>query len=126
MVQARSVSNEFCEATRVYEAYLMMAEEARYRPAAPSDGFGNIQLSKKQLGDRQRLAKEAMVYARRFIDEEDGRAFNIGVSNYRTNRAFVYVIEAARCLCGAADDVAATLLEMARDEIAANRKGTAS
>jgi hypothetical protein len=94
-----------------------MAERARYRPAAPGDGFGNITLSTKQLDDPQRLAKEAAVYAKRFIAEEDGRTFRIGVSNFRTNRAFVYVIEAARCLCGGADDVAATLLKMASDEI---------
>jgi hypothetical protein len=114
---ARSVSSEFGEATRVYEAYLAMADRARYRPAAPSDGWGNIQLTKKQIYDRRRLTKEAVAYANRFIVEEDGGAFNIGVSNFRTNRALVYVIEAARCLCGGADDVAATLLKMASDEI---------
>jgi hypothetical protein len=106
------------EGERICEAYLTMAKEVPYRPQAPSDGFGNIQLSNKELDDPERLVKEAVAYAKRFIGEENELAFCIGVSNYQTNRALVYVIEAARCLCGGADDVAVTLLKMARDEIA--------
>jgi hypothetical protein len=39
---------------RFAQAYLMMAR-AKYRPAAPSDGFGNIQLTKDECNDRERL-----------------------------------------------------------------------
>ncbi len=33
---------------RFAEAYLAMAGQARYRPQAPGDGFGNILLTRKQ------------------------------------------------------------------------------
>jgi len=36
---------------RFAEAYLAMAGQARYRPQAPGDGFGNILLTRKQCGD---------------------------------------------------------------------------
>jgi hypothetical protein len=79
---------------RFYEAYLLMAEQACYRPAAPSDGFGNIQ------------------------KEENTDKFWIGCSDYKTNRAFVWSIEAARLLArGDADDKAILLLEMALEEV---------
>jgi hypothetical protein len=39
------------------------------------------------------------------------------VSNYDTNRALVYVIEAARSLCGAKDDLARDLIKMALAEL---------
>ena len=44
---------------RVREAYTRMAEQARYRPAAPSDGFGNGILSEQELPDRDILEEEA-------------------------------------------------------------------
>lgn len=106
------------ELQRVREAYLRMAREAKYRPQAPSDGFGNIQLTEKELQDPERLDKEASEYARRFIKEENSTGFHIGVSDYRTNRALVFTIEAARLLCGPHDShsFALKLLEMAVEE----------
>lgn len=99
-----------------------MAKQAAYRPAAPRDSIGIIQLSDEEMASPVRLAKEAHEYAESFLTENP--VFWIGfpviteldpISEYDTNRAFVYAIEAARML---ADGVggrktAAKLLEMA-------------
>jgi hypothetical protein len=90
-----------------------MAKKTGYRPQAPSDGFGNITVDSPVSDD------EATAYAHQFIEEENTRCFHIGVSNFRTNRAFVYAIEAARLLCGGSrsEPFALRLLEMAIDEV---------
>lgn len=106
------------EAFRIAEAYLRMAQIAKYRPRAPSDGFGGICLSDAELQDREILLKESVLYANDFIAEENTCKFWIGVSSYATNRAFVFAIEAARLLCsGSDDDRASKLLKMALAEI---------
>jgi hypothetical protein len=106
------------EHERIQEAYLLMAGEAKYRPAAPGDGCGGIDLSPRELKDPRLLAEEAIRYASAFIKEEDSLQFHIGVSNYSTNRALVLTIEAARLLCGALDDERALkLLRMAASEV---------
>jgi hypothetical protein len=108
------------EIARIREAYVRMATEGRYRPAAPGDAMGSIDLTEEEIADPGLLDQEASQYAASFIEEEDSARFSIGVSNYRTNRAFVYVIEAAKGLCGAQDKVALRLLKMAIKEIEAN------
>jgi hypothetical protein len=107
---------------RFAEAYLTMAAEARYRPAAPGDGMGSVNLSDEELEEHDRLLKEAVGYATRFHEEEDSLKFNIGLSNYSTNRAFVFTIEAARSLAGANDDLAIELLNMAIKDIEQARR----
>lgn len=102
---------------RFQDAYLMMAKTARYRPAAPSDGMGTALLTKEEADDPERLKEEARQYAIQFIKEEDEMEFDIGCTNYRTNRATVFIIEAARALCGVKDELAIDLLEMALKEI---------
>src|SRR5882672_920907 len=87
---------------RYAQAYLTMAG-IKYRPAAPGDGMGGISLSSDEYKDQDRLHREAVDYAMRFSQEEDGHTFNIGCSNFTTNRAFVLTIEAARLLCGGGD-----------------------
>jgi hypothetical protein len=101
---------------RFAQAYLMMAR-ARYRPAAPSDGFGNIQLTKDECNDQDLLYLEAVRYAAAFKRDEDGMSFDIGCSNFETNRAFMLSIEAARLLAGGGDEKAVRLLELAINEI---------
>jgi hypothetical protein len=102
---------------RFAQAYLMMAK-VNYRPAAPGDGFGSVNLSEEELIDRDLLLREAVNYATRFHVEEDTLKFNIGLSNYRTNRAFVFAIEAARLLTGGGgEDFAIQLLKMAIKDI---------
>ena len=102
------------------EAYLEMAKQG-YRPAAPSDGFGHPSLSLEELRDRERLQREAVQYAVKFLREEDAGVFEIGCSDSRTSRALVYTIEAARCMCGGFPMMATTLLRMALDEVAEQR-----
>jgi hypothetical protein len=102
---------------RFAEAYLAMARQARYRPQAPSEGFGNILLTPKQCGDIERLRREAVAYALGFSAEEDERTFWIGCSDFETNRAFVWTIEAARLLAGGKPVRATRLLNMAVKEI---------
>lgn len=109
---------------RFAEAYFKMASEARYRPAAPSDGIGNIQLSLEECQDQGRLRQEARDYALRFNAEEDKNEFWIGCSDYRTNRAFVWTIEAARCLAGGdfGNATALKLLRMAAADVMRSMK----
>jgi hypothetical protein len=108
---------------RFTEAYLMMALRAAYRPQAPSDGFGHIQLSRTEVADCNRLAREALDYAlafdKAFDKEEDGCTFRIGCSNFCTNRAFALTIEAARVLAGGMDGEqhALALLKLAVEEV---------
>jgi hypothetical protein len=106
------------EFPRICEAYLMMAEIG-YRPQAPSNGFGGIRLSESELRDVLRLRREAMEYASKFIAEEDGQTFMIGLSDFASNRAMVFLIEAARlCCCGmGAEKWAYALLMLAQDEL---------
>jgi hypothetical protein len=102
---------------RFAQAYLIMAR-AKYRPAAPSDGLGNIQLSRSEQNDQDALYLEAVKYAAAFNREEDGHdGFHIGCSNWETNRAFILAIEAARLLAGGGDDHALRLLRLAIKEI---------
>lgn len=79
--------------------------------------MGHVCLTPDECLDPERLAREACDYAKRFDAEEDDRAFNIGCSNFTTNRALIWVIEAGRELCGGQDDVALELLKMAADEV---------
>jgi hypothetical protein len=81
-----------------------MADEARYRPAAPSDGLGNITVPSEELD----LEAEADKYARRWNQEEDSRDFHVGVCNFPTRPATIFAIEAARSMCGGVDDLDST------------------
>lgn len=113
--EVMSTRNE-TEYERIFQASLKMADEARYRPEAPGDGFGSVDLTKDQVDDPERLEMEAARYAKRFIAEESSRSFSIGVSDWSTNRALVYAVEAARALCSPDHDLALDLLKMAVKE----------
>jgi hypothetical protein len=53
-------------------------------------------------------------FAKRLYEEDENTLFKIyGCSNFDTNRALAYVLEAASCLCGGQDDIALKLLDMA-------------
>jgi hypothetical protein len=97
---------------RIREAYIEMATQAGYRPQAAGGSSAESD-----------LRNEAASYAKRFIDEEQTTNFHVGVSDYTTNRAFVYTIEAARLLCCGAlgVDHALKLLEMAVMEVRMQR-----
>lgn len=49
--------------SQIFHAYERMVSEAKYRPAAPGDGFGGIFLDPDQLADETTLQKEAHEYA---------------------------------------------------------------
>lgn len=107
------------ELERIVEAYEQMASKARYRPAAPGDGLGSVELSAEELEDSDVLREEAVLYAKRFIEEENKLHFKIGISNWSTNRALVYTIEAARLMCGGMgqNSRALKLIKMAAEEL---------
>jgi len=104
-------------ASRYREAYLTMAREARYRPQAPGDGMGHVSLTRKQIDDPELLQREATAYALKFNEEENSRSFWIGCSDFITNRAFIWTIEAARSLAGGKPDLALDLLNMAVKDV---------
>jgi hypothetical protein len=80
--------------TQIAAAYRRMALEARYRPAAPSDGFGHITVPLRDLD----LDAEAEAYAEHWWTEEDGLSFWIGCANFPTRPAMIFAVEAARLL----------------------------
>lgn len=76
--------------SRLHEAYKAMVELG-YRPAAPSDGVGNITVPVEEL----QPDIEAREYARRFMrDEDNGGMFFLGCTDYRFVRAVVWTLEA--------------------------------
>jgi hypothetical protein len=81
-------------------AYLIMAKAANYRPQAPTDGCGHVQLSAAQLRDRDLLCSEATEYALQFLVEEDEGCFFIGCTDFTpaADRALCWIVEAARQL----------------------------
>jgi hypothetical protein len=100
---------------RFKEAYRQMAEATKYRPEYQAIGSGNII---RELNDPDDLEHEAWRYAKRLYEQDENTLFQIyGCSNFRTNRALVYVLEAARLSCAAEDDLALKLLDMAITDI---------
>jgi hypothetical protein len=98
---------------QVANAYRRMASEGRYRPAAPSDGFGTIYMPIEELD----LDDEIRRYSEGWKAEERRHEFAIGVGNFPTVPAMVFAIEAARCMCGVDDGTALRLLKLAVDEL---------
>lgn len=99
---------------QIKDAYRLMATRAKYRPAAPSDGLGNITVPEDQLD----LEIEAASYARRWWREEDGTTFQLGCCDYPTRAATIFAIEAARMMCGGfAQPEAGSLLRLALESL---------
>jgi hypothetical protein len=99
---------------RFAEAYKMLAAPG-YRPAAPSDGHGNITAPAEELD----LDAEARDYARRFDAMDESMDWVIGCTDYTFNRAFVLALEACRLMCagtGPGPDLVPTLLRKAAQE----------
>ena len=89
---------------RFAEAYREMWSKARYRPSAPSDGFGTIMIDDEQLEDERILADEASRYAEDFDKQDDTYEFKIlGCTNGEYNRLIVYFLNAAQLCCGGTD-----------------------
>lgn len=99
------------------EAYRRMAQEAQYRPAAPSDGMGNITVPFAEL----EVGIEAREYANRWWQAEDAGDYVIGYPSFERRPALIFTVEAARVICGSTDETgiatAARLLRMAATEL---------
>jgi hypothetical protein len=102
-------------AEQIAGAYRLMASKCRYRPAAPSDGFGHITVPASELD----LDAECLDYARQWWQEEDDLKFYVGCCNFSTRPATIFAIEAARSLCSGSDgdELARKLLQMALDSM---------
>lgn len=102
--------------SQITDAYRRMAKEARYRPAAPSDGIGNIT-------GRLDLAAEVAAYTKSWWAEEEAQDYPIGCPSYRDRPALIWTVEAARLICGGyptnSRRAAARLLRMAADDLEA-------
>lgn len=99
---------------RIAAVYDRMANGARYRPAAPSDGFGNI-------NGPLDIDRERVRYASQWQAEEDSQTYYLGCPDYPDLPALVYIVEAARCLNGMQHETAARLLRWALTEIERQR-----
>jgi hypothetical protein len=102
-------------AEQVAGAYKLMAERARYRPAAPSDGMGSITVPPEELN----LERESLQYAARWWEEEDNHKFHVGCCNHSTRPATIFAIEAARLMCAghSANKTALELLQLAVEQL---------
>lgn len=105
---------------RISRAYRAMAA-AGYRPAAPSDGLGNITVPLEQMN----LDAECISYAERWKTEEDTDHFYTGCTDGTSLVAAVWALEALRLMNAgrfwSADSVTGrnlvpTLLRKAADE----------
>jgi hypothetical protein len=83
--------------------------------------MGSVNLTEEELDDPVRLTEEADKYATEFMRQEDSH-FSIGVSDFSTNRALVYAVEAARALCTPDPDLALARLELAVEETEGTKK----
>ena len=100
---------------QIMDSYKAMADEARYRPAAPSDGMGTIVVPLKELD----LEDEASRYVVDWWEQEDKREFRVGCCDFTTRPSTIYAIEASRNMCAgtAGREVALRLLKMAVREL---------
>jgi len=100
---------------QITNVYRRMALEGRYRPAAPSDGMGNITVPLEELD----LDAEAKQYAAQWWEQEESDTFFLGCANYPDRPVMVLALEAARLCCAGGDGatVARRLLQIAIDEL---------
>ena len=99
---------------QVEHIYRRLAREARYRPAAPSDGLGNITVPERELD----LDAEATEYAMSWLAEEHGLDYSLGCPDWHDRPALIFAVEAARAICGGNRVLARRLLAMAFEGIA--------
>jgi hypothetical protein len=103
-------------APAIKDAYITMATAKKgYRPNAPSDGHGNIQLDAEALADPVRLEMEGWRAARSFYEADDNEVFEIhGCADGRLAVTMYFALEAAqRCCGGVSNGAIRTILELA-------------
>lgn len=97
---------------RFETTYKLMASKARYRPAAPSDGIGNITVPMADLD----LDQEAADWATAWLTWRENQILAVvGCASYEQRAILAVVIEAASCICGMANRPAILLLRLAAD-----------
>jgi hypothetical protein len=104
----------------VRRAYLEMA--SFYRPEAPNDGWGRIELAAEEMRDLDRLDREARDYALAFVCQDETARFRISgrpQPHHPINPVAIWALEAAYLLCGGEEGnaTAAKLLRLALKEI---------
>lgn len=97
---------------QIKEAYRDMGAKALYRPAAPSDGLGNI-------SGKLDLEKECESYLEDWWEQEDKGEFFIGCCDGFSRKATIFALEACRNMCAGrlGDKTALALLKMAVKEM---------
>jgi hypothetical protein len=104
---------------RIKSAYRAMAALARFRPKAPSDGFGNIEWG-YDLDDPKLLTLEALEAAKEFEQEDNACEHRIhGCVTANHAGALYLVLRAADLLCfgGSAELSARETLRLALREL---------
>src|SRR6202035_3707176 len=101
---------------QVAEVYARMAAEANYRPAAPSDGFGNI------TGPLD-LPAEQEKYAVTWWQDEDSGHWHIGVPDMALRKVMILCVEAAKGCCSSEPELTGDLLKLAQQELTEVRGG---
>jgi len=104
----------------VRQAYLEMA--SFYRPEAPNDGWGRIELSAEDMRDLDRLDREARDYALAFVCQDETARFRISgrpQPHHPISLAAIWALEATYLLCAGEEGnaIAAKLLRLALKEI---------
>jgi hypothetical protein len=75
------------------KGYRMLAELG-YRPAAPSDGFGNVTVAEAEMD----LEREARAYAEAFAAEDDAMVWDAGCTHWEFAPCAVLALEAFRLM----------------------------
>lgn len=97
---------------QIAATYRRMAR-MKYRPAAPSDGFGNITVPIRELD----IDQEIIDYAIAFRREENSDDYFLGCPDFGDRPALILIVEAARLLNGQDRDKAVRLLTAAAADI---------
>lgn len=97
---------------QIADAYRRMAR-MKYRPAAPSDGFGHITVPIADLD----IEQEVLDYAKQWRREEDSDDYYLGCPDFDDRPALILIVEAARLLNGQDRAKAVQLLTAATADI---------
>lgn len=105
----------------VKDAYLRMAHF--YRPEAPSDGFGNIQLDDDGRADPVRLEMEGWLAGLKWRDADDRMDFSVqGCADFRNVPAMYLMLQAAQLCCSGPEPAIRKLLQMAIEALPKEEK----
>ena len=84
------------------DGYRRMASQAGHRP---------------YYGNAPSLDQEGKAYSMRWLAEEDTGAYRIGCPDFTDRHLLIFLVEAARCLCGMDYRGASKLLRLASTDL---------